>query len=138
VEGAVVLTDLVSGLEQQLAGRVDVLLFNPPYVPSPPEEVRAREAHTPARGLTPPAQVGGPRLSAAWAGGLHGRVVIDRFLPRVPALLAPGGTLYMVAVSENGVPDLLHQLASLGLTARVALVRTADCERLHILVARRL
>ena len=81
--------------------------------------------------------MGGPRLSAAWAGGLRGRVVIDRFLPRVPALLAPGGTLYMVAISENDVPDLLLQLASLGLAARVSLVRAADCERLHIIAATR-
>jgi len=37
---AVVVSDLVSGLQSRLAGCVDVFLFNPPYVPSPPEEVR--------------------------------------------------------------------------------------------------
>ena len=37
----VVITDLVSGLQDRLRGRVDVLVFNPPYVPSPPEEVRS-------------------------------------------------------------------------------------------------
>ena len=71
VEGEVVLTDLAAGLESRLAGRVDVLLFNPPYVPSPPEEVRAggalarRRAHlrTPrwaGRASPPP----GPAASA--------------------------------------------------------------------------
>lgn len=34
-----VCTDLVSGLDQ-MKGKVDVLLFNPPYVPTDDEEVR--------------------------------------------------------------------------------------------------
>jgi release factor glutamine methyltransferase len=37
-----VVGDIVAGMERRLAGRVDVLLFNPPYVPTPEEEVRAR------------------------------------------------------------------------------------------------
>lgn len=34
------LTDLMEAVEGRLAGQVDLLLFNPPYVPSPPEEAR--------------------------------------------------------------------------------------------------
>ena len=36
----VVLTDLVGALEARLTGGIDLLLFNPPYVPSPIDEVR--------------------------------------------------------------------------------------------------
>lgn len=39
LQADVVVTDLVHGLERRLAGSVDVLLFNPPYVPTPEHEV---------------------------------------------------------------------------------------------------
>ena len=82
-------------------------------------------------------QVGGARLSAAWAGGLRGREVVDRFLPLVPALLSPRGALYMVAVTDNDVPELLRSLERAGLHSRVCLMRAADEEKLHIIAARR-
>lgn len=61
-------------------------LFNPPYVPTPAEEVSRNG------------------IARAWAGGDRGRVVIDRLLPQLPALLAPGGSCLMVTVQEND-PD---------------------------------
>ncbi len=61
----IVETDLVSAISPRVLGSVDVLLFNPPYVPTPDDEV------------------GGHGISAAWAGGANGRVVIDRVLPLV-------------------------------------------------------
>lgn len=48
----------------------DVLIFNPPYVPSEPDEI----------GL---GCKWAPKLSAAWAGGIAGREVIDRLLPQL-------------------------------------------------------
>ena len=58
-------------------------MFNPPYVPTPDEEVER----------------GG--LAAAWAGGTRGRRVLDRLLPALPALLSPRGEAFIVAVHEN-------------------------------------
>lgn len=47
----------------------DVVMFNPPYVPSEPEEV------------------GTFSIDAAWAGGENGRVVTDEFLRQVPVCI---------------------------------------------------
>ncbi|DBA89870.1 TPA: hypothetical protein ACH3X2_004727 [Trebouxia sp. C0005] len=69
-------------------------VFNPPYVPTPDEEV--------ARG----------GIAAAWAGGDRGRIVIDRVLPMVHKLLSRGGHFFMVTVPENdpqGEKRHLHQ-----------------------------
>lgn len=150
-----VLTDLLAGL--RLAGRVDLLVFNPPYVPSPPEEARPRGAEGVAQcahplltgwrrpvvsrlggrrpragGDRPPAPPGAPQLALPCV-----RVSHALSAAQVPALLSELGALYLVAVSDNDVPDLLRLLQQLGLSARVALVRTADEERLHVVVARR-
>lgn len=42
----VTLTDLLGAVEQRLSGSIDLLLFNPPYVPSPPEEASWRPPAT--------------------------------------------------------------------------------------------
>jgi release factor glutamine methyltransferase len=113
----VALADLMGPFKQRLHQAVDLLLFNPPYVPSPPGEV------------------GGPRLSAAWARGERGRQVLDRLLPCLPGLLAPRGAAHLVAVPANDVPQLLDHLALLGLPAEVCLTRVADEERLMVIRA---
>ncbi len=59
-------TDLVHGLYSRLFESVDILIFNPPYVVTPPEEV------------------GSHSIEAAWAGGIDGRQVTDRLMPLIP------------------------------------------------------
>ena len=71
--GEVVLVDALDGFKSRFHGAVDVLLFNPPYVPTPTDEI------------------GGAGIEASWAGGVDGREVIDRILPMLPRLLSPTG-----------------------------------------------
>jgi release factor glutamine methyltransferase len=76
--------DLASDVLPKLSNQVDILLFNPPYVPTPNEEV------------------GSKGIEASWAGGTNGRVVLDRALPQIAQLLAyPHGVAYMVVVDDN-------------------------------------
>lgn len=110
-------TDLVEAIAESTAGRVDILLFNPPYVVTPPEEV------------------GGAGISAAWAGGEHGREVTDRLLPVVADLLAPKGRFYLLALKENmltGAPGDLEK-AMPGFACRTVVERRAGAERLRVL-----
>ena len=91
--------DLASALLPRWKHAVDVLLFNPPYVPTPDDEV------------------GGNGIEASWAGGLNGRVVIDRAIPQIAQLLAkPNGIGYMITVDDNLPEDLQSQFGSHGLT----------------------
>ena len=62
-------SNLFSAIESTHAGKIDVLIFNPPYVPTESEEVF------------------GNGIEAAWAGGIDGREVIDRFIPFLPVCL---------------------------------------------------
>jgi len=117
MRGEVILTDIAAALHHRLRHQVDVLVCNPPYVPSLPEEV------------------GGSRLSASWAGGFRGREIIDRMLPQVPQLLSRHGVFYLVLIASNDVAEVMRNMEALGLSAQVALVRNADEERLIIVKA---
>jgi release factor glutamine methyltransferase len=91
--------DLASPLLSRLGGQVDVLLFNPPYVPTPDDEVMA-----------------GCGIEASWAGGRDGRRVVDRFLPQLARLLRKpaencrSGAAYVITVDDNRPDQLAHLL----------------------------
>ncbi len=85
--------------------------------------------------VTPSAEVGGTGISAAWAGGRDGREVLDRLLPRIPALLSARGVVYLLVLEENikaGQPDSLWT-ALPGLAATRLLARRAGPEHLSVL-----
>ncbi|NXX75785.1 HEMK2 methyltransferase, partial [Urocolius indicus] len=114
-----VITDLVKGLSPRLNGNVDLLLFNPPYVVTPSEEV---ESHG---------------IEASWAGGKKGREVMDRVFPLVPDLLAPGGLFYLVTIKENNPDEILEMMKKCGLEGTQALSRQAGQEMLTVLKFRK-
>ncbi|CAL5228506.1 g11655 [Coccomyxa viridis] len=120
VAHSVACVDLVQGdlLSPFLPGfehKVDLLIFNPPYVPTPDEELSRTD------------------IARAWAGGNRGRVIIDRFLPQVKDILSPEGFLYMVTVMDNNPAEILQLLAEDGIEGKVVLERAADEEALRIL-----
>ncbi|XP_072265076.1 methyltransferase N6AMT1 [Pyxicephalus adspersus] len=110
-----VITDLASGLLPRLEGQIDLLLFNPPYVVTPSEEV------------------GGNGIEAAWAGGKNGREVMDRLFPLVPKLLSPKGLFYLLVLKENHPDEIVEELKSYGLQGSKLLSRQAGREHLIIL-----
>eukprot|EP00536_Pseudo-nitzschia_multiseries_P005308 jgi/Psemu1/238404/estExt_Genewise1.C_990012 len=85
--------DLASPLLDRLGGGVDVLIFNPPYVP------------------TEDSEISGSGIEISWAGGQDGRRVIDRALPQIARLLRqPDGVCYMITVDDNLPCELASKL----------------------------
>ncbi|KAI8906433.1 S-adenosyl-L-methionine-dependent methyltransferase [Gorgonomyces haynaldii] len=105
------LADLASVLRP---GLVDLLIFNPPYVVTPPEEVGTND------------------IAASWAGGIRGRQVIDRLLPLVKTILSPDGIFYMVLINENDPDEIKSILKADGFHSKTIMYRKAGYEGLSI------
>lgn len=107
--------DLASGIPEDLKGRVDVLLFNPPYVATESEEVAA-----------------GP-LELTWAGGKDGREVVDRLLPQLSTLLSTQGLFYLVLEKNNKPQEIKEAMGCLGFHSECVLERRSAMESLSVL-----
>jgi release factor glutamine methyltransferase len=90
--------DALARIEQR---RYDVILSNPPYVPT--ERVDA-----PRRGP-----------ERAWDAGRQGRALLDPLCRQAARLLNPGGMLLLVHSAIAGVDVTLDQLRGAGLSASV-------------------
>lgn len=100
---------------QQYENSIDILIFNPPYVPTPDEEL------------------GSNGIEAAWAGGTNGRIVIDNFLPIVSKLLSSNGRFYLVVVEENKPKQIIKEMEKYYLNGEIVLKRKAINEGLQII-----
>lgn len=79
----------------------DLILSNPPYVPTPSDRAAPRGA------------------ARAWDAGGDGRLVLDRICREAPDLLRPGGVLLMVHSALSGPDRTLDHLRGAGLKATV-------------------
>ncbi|MFC0602476.1 HemK2/MTQ2 family protein methyltransferase [Streptomyces palmae] len=91
--------DLLAPVEGQ---RFDLIVANPPYVPSLGEKV-------PTRGR-----------GRAWEGGRRGRELVDRLCAGVMPLMRPGGVLLVVHSELCGTEMTLERLRQAGLASEVA------------------
>ncbi|KAK4766354.1 hypothetical protein SAY87_007996 [Trapa incisa] len=115
VDAELINTDIMSGLEKRLEGLVDVMVVNPPYVPTPEDEV------------------GQAGITSAWAGGEDGRVVIDRILPVADTVLSERGWLYLVTLAANNPSQICRSMREKGYASRIVVQRSTEEESLHII-----
>jgi release factor glutamine methyltransferase len=107
----VVRTDLFAGIH----GSFDLILFNPPYLPTLPEE-RIDDL-----------------FEYALDGGESGRVVIERFARSAGEVLAPGGRILLLISSLTGLGEVQNLFASLGYSAEFVQQQVVEDEVLYII-----
>lgn len=107
----VVRTDLFTGIR----GSFDLIVFNPPYLPTQPEE-RMDDW-----------------LEYALDGGERGRAVIERFARNIGDVLAPGGRILLLISSLTGPGDVQELFAGRGYSARIAMQQDVEDEVLYVL-----
>lgn len=104
-----------SDLFQKIRGKFDLIVFNPPYLP------------TSKVGRT------GDLIEKAWDGGDTGREVLDRFLEQCKSYLAPSGKILFVQSNLTGKKQTEKKLKSLGL--KYTIVATKELPFFEILEA---
>lgn len=107
--------DMILPLLDRLEKKVDLLIFNPPYV------------------VTERIELGSKSIEAAWAGGIQGREVMDRLFALLDRILSQRGIFYLVCIEPNDVEDVQSVLSGFGFDMKIVLNRKAGIENLFIL-----
>ncbi len=107
----VVRTDLFAGI----SGTFDLVVFNPPYLPTQDDERIA------------------DWLEYALDGGPEGRSTIARFIGGVRSVLAPGGRVLLLVSSLTGVNEVAGMFQEQGFEAAIIAKRKIFDEWLFVL-----
>jgi release factor glutamine methyltransferase len=91
---------------------IDLVVFNPPYV------------------LTPSEEVGSKDISASWAGGINGREVIDKFIKQSKTLT--NAIIYLLLLNENDPKDVCEKMKEIGFDSRMVIYRKCGIEGLSV------
>lgn len=91
-------------------GEVDVLIFNPPYVPTSEMPVRPEgfREEVPAGQKDPSYEDDSYLLSLSYAGGSDGMETTDRLIEALPGILSRRGCAYVLLCAQNK-PDRLKE-----------------------------
>jgi release factor glutamine methyltransferase len=108
----VVRTDLVSGFAECV---FDVVTFNPPYLPTKPEE-RSDDW-----------------MERALSGGETGRAVITPFVDAVSRVLRPGGVVFVLVSSLTGLDEVEARARKAGFETEEVAEESHFFERLVVL-----
>jgi release factor glutamine methyltransferase len=107
----VIRTDLCAGL----SGSFTLIVFNPPYLPTQPDERI------------------GDWLEYALDGGVSGRAVIERFAADAGRVLAPAGRILLLISSLTGLAEVSGLFLSNGYSVTVVQEQRVEDETLYVL-----
>jgi release factor glutamine methyltransferase len=95
-------------------GAFDVVVFNPPYLPTDPDEA------------------GDDWMEVALSGGEDGREVIDPFLESVGRVLAPDGYVLLLVSTLTNLEAVRETAAGVGFSAKTVREESYPFERLTV------
>ncbi|WP_332899471.1 HemK2/MTQ2 family protein methyltransferase [Haladaptatus sp. CMSO5] len=95
-------------------GAFDVVVFNPPYLPTAPDEA------------------GDDWMEVALSGGEDGRAVIDPFLESVGRVLAPDGYVLLLVSTLTNLEAVRNTAAGVGFSAKTVREESYPFERLTV------
>lgn len=111
----VIRTDLFRGIKSKNPETLfDLILFNPPYLPTSEEE-----------------KVPG-WLNYAFDGGISGRETLDQFLGEVKDYLKPGGEILVLISSITGLDAIKEKMETLGFAVNVVARKKVSFEELMV------
>lgn len=128
--------DLTASLRAQ---SVDVLIFNPPYVPTSEMPLRPDDftPEQPGTSEKIPFEHESYLLALSYAGGRDGMETTDRLISSLPDVLSPRGCAYILFCAQNRPDEARLRIRELGPEWRVAMAgssgKTAGREKLQVL-----
>ncbi|KAK2591249.1 S-adenosylmethionine-dependent methyltransferase [Conoideocrella luteorostrata] len=121
---------------------VDVLVFNPPYVPTPDMPVRPEsfDEQDQEREREPDRETSWDDdsylLSLSYAGGRDGMETTERLVGQLPRILAPRGCAYVLLCAQNKPDEVRRRIGAWGTEWRAEMVassgKTAGWEKLQV------
>ncbi|XP_053676024.1 uncharacterized protein LOC128726251 [Anopheles nili] len=114
------------------SGSIDLLVFNPPYVPTGSTASSLEEHIEEFR--SPDSQ----RLVHSWAGGTDGRAVTDLVLADLNRILSADGVFYLLLLKENKPNEVLERVHSDGFQGCILKERRIRGEHLYVLRIQRI
>ncbi len=108
-----------SDLFQKVSGKYDVIIFNPPYLPTGKDE-KVDDA-----------------VGCAWDGGRSGRKVTDKFLRQAPSYLTKTGKIIIIDSSKSKYQKTICALESSGFSAKIVKHLNLFFEELVVIMAER-
>lgn len=118
--------DLLNGFRPN---SVDVLIFNPPYVVTTDEELV--EEHGACGGAF------NANIKKSWAGGIHGRRIMDKVFERLDCILTMKGVAYVLIIEENKPNEIIFKLSEFKFDAAIVAERRIQGEHLYVMKIQR-
>lgn len=82
---------------------IDLLIFNPPYVVTPDDEIDSAELSTNDNHFN-------DKITKSWAGGTDGRLIMDRVFETIHTILSSNGIAYILVIEENKPREIIANM----------------------------